>query len=91
MPVLFKLFLVQLCPGEDEAQLPAAEVAIDHLEVVDTDVGFSFGMMGVLRSVRATSASSASRSRRSASTSLSSSSASAKIALTAGLSGTRLA
>lgn len=34
-------------PGEHEAQLPPAEVAVDDFEVVDADLRFSFGMAGV--------------------------------------------
>jgi hypothetical protein len=35
---------MELCPGEDESQLATAEVAVHDLEVVDSDLGFSFGM-----------------------------------------------
>lgn len=35
---------MELCPGEDESQLAATEVAVHDLEVVDSDLGFSFGM-----------------------------------------------
>jgi hypothetical protein len=43
-PILFQFFLVELCPGEDESQLAATEVAVHHLQVVDSDLGFSFRM-----------------------------------------------
>lgn len=35
---------MELRPGEDESQLAATEVAVHDLEVVDSDLGFSFGM-----------------------------------------------
>jgi hypothetical protein len=35
---------MKLGPREDETQLPAAKVAVDHLEVVDADLCFSFGV-----------------------------------------------
>jgi hypothetical protein len=35
---------MQLGPRQHEAQLPAAEVAVDYLEVVDSYLGFAFGM-----------------------------------------------
>jgi hypothetical protein len=35
---------MELRPGEDEAELAAAEVVVDHLEVVDSDLGFVLGM-----------------------------------------------
>lgn len=35
---------MKLGPGEDEAELPATQVAVDDLEVVDADLRFSFGM-----------------------------------------------
>lgn len=31
---------MELSPGEDEAELPATQAAIDDLEVVDPDLGF---------------------------------------------------
>jgi hypothetical protein len=33
-PVLFQFLLMKLGPGEDEAELPATEVAVEYLEVV---------------------------------------------------------
>jgi hypothetical protein len=47
MPVLFQFFLMELSPSEDEAELSAAKVAVDDLEIVDADLRFSFGMAGV--------------------------------------------
>jgi hypothetical protein len=38
-PVLFEFLLVELGPGEDEAELPATEAAVDYLKVVDPDLG----------------------------------------------------
>ena len=35
---------MKLCPGEDESQLAASEVAVYDLKVVDPDLGFSFRM-----------------------------------------------
>lgn len=35
---------MELCPGENESQLPATEVAVHDLKVVDSDLGFSFGV-----------------------------------------------
>ena len=35
---------MELCPGEDESQLAAAEVAVHDLQVVDSHLCFSFGM-----------------------------------------------
>jgi hypothetical protein len=46
-PVLFQFFLVELSPSEDEAELAAAQVAVDHLEIVDADLRFSFSMAGM--------------------------------------------
>jgi hypothetical protein len=43
-PVLFEFILMKLGPGENEAELPATQVAVDDLEVVDPDLGFAFGM-----------------------------------------------
>jgi hypothetical protein len=47
MPVLFQFFLMELSPSEDEAELSAAEVAVDDLEIVDAHLRFSFGMTGM--------------------------------------------
>ncbi len=33
---------MKLGPGKNEAELPATEVAVDDLEVVDPDLGFAF-------------------------------------------------
>jgi hypothetical protein len=38
---------MELRPGEDESQLAATEVAVHDLEVVDSDLGFSFRMSSV--------------------------------------------
>jgi hypothetical protein len=38
---------MELRPGEDEAQLPTAEAAVDDLEIVDPDLCFAFGVAGV--------------------------------------------
>jgi hypothetical protein len=38
---------MKLGPGENEAELPATQVAVDDLEVVDPDFGFAFGMARV--------------------------------------------
>jgi len=38
---------MKLCPSEDEAQLSATEVAVNHLEIVDADLGFAFGVSGM--------------------------------------------
>ena len=38
---------MKLSPGEDEAELPATQVAVNDLEVVDPDLGFAFGMARV--------------------------------------------
>jgi hypothetical protein len=46
-PVLFEFLLMELSPGEDEAELPATQAAIDDLEVVDPDLGFAFGVARV--------------------------------------------
>jgi hypothetical protein len=46
-PVLFEFLLMKLGPGEDEAELPATEVAVDYLEVVDPDLGFVFSVTGM--------------------------------------------
>jgi hypothetical protein len=46
-PVLFKVYLVKLGPGEDEAELSATEVTVDYLEVVDPDLGFAFSVTGM--------------------------------------------
>jgi pimeloyl-ACP methyl ester carboxylesterase len=35
---------MELCPGEDESQLAATEGAVDDLQIVDSHLGFSFGM-----------------------------------------------
>jgi hypothetical protein len=35
---------MKLCPGEDEAELSSAQAAVDDLEVVDSDLGFAFGV-----------------------------------------------
>jgi hypothetical protein len=42
-----KFILMKLGPGENEAELPATQVAVDDLEVVDPDLGFAFGMTRV--------------------------------------------
>jgi hypothetical protein len=46
-PVLFEFFLMELGPGENEAELPATQVAVDDLEVVDPDLGFTFSVTGM--------------------------------------------
>lgn len=38
---------MKLSPREDEPKLTAIEVAVHDLQVVDPDLGFSFGMAGV--------------------------------------------
>lgn len=38
---------MELCPGEDETELPASKGAVHHLEIVDPDLGFAFGVAGM--------------------------------------------
>src|SRR5262245_25448914 len=40
-PVLRQLVLMKLGPGEDEAKLEPTEVALDHFEIVDPDLGYA--------------------------------------------------
>lgn len=35
---------MELGPGKDESQLPAVQIAVHDLQVVDPDLGFPFGM-----------------------------------------------
>jgi hypothetical protein len=46
-PILFKLGLMKLSPGEHEAELATREIALDRLQGVDPDLGVSIGMLGV--------------------------------------------
>jgi hypothetical protein len=41
------LVLVQLGPGEHEAELSAAEAAVDRLERIDADLGLARRVTGV--------------------------------------------
>jgi hypothetical protein len=38
---------MKLSPSEDESQLPATQIAIHDLQVVESNLGFSFGMAGM--------------------------------------------
>lgn len=46
-PVLAEFVLVQFGPREDEAQLPAPEGALDHLQCVDADLGVAVRVAGM--------------------------------------------
>ncbi|MGA8744592.1 MAG: hypothetical protein WB507_01860 [Solirubrobacterales bacterium] len=46
-PILFELWLVELCPRQDETQLAARQAALDHLQLIDTNLGLALGMAGM--------------------------------------------
>jgi hypothetical protein len=47
LPVLERLSLVKLGPGEHEPQLASCEIALDHVDLVNSDLGVTVSVPGM--------------------------------------------